>query len=239
MISRRLKSTYYLVFSLPMRINGALYKKFRCPRSGLKVHLGPGQKNYIEGWINVDANFINARCDVWTDFAQSLPFPDNSVDLLYSHHVMEHLPDTQLQRHLSEIYRVLREGGGLRIGVPHLGNACHKYVQGDHSWFSDFPDKRLSIGGRFTNFIFCRGEHLTALDESYLTELARLVGFTDIKFCLPTKETTLDELGVNEDVLQKEWESDFSCPHTLIMEAKKQVAPRPVTNAALRKVVNV
>ena len=221
MITRDLKAAYYIAFRYPMRINGLLYKKFRCPRSGLKVQLGPGQKNYIHGWINVDANLISAKCDVWTDFTQELPFPDASVDLIYSHHVIEHLADAKLLRHFWELHRVLRSGGGIRIGVPHLGSACRKYIEGDKSWFSDFPDKRQSIGGRFTNFIFCRGEHLTALDESYLTELAVQAGFTDVSFCLPSKETTLAALGLNEDVLSKEWESDFSCPHTLIMEAKK------------------
>lgn len=222
MISRNLKSAYYWVFYFPMRLNGYLYKKYRCPCTGLKVHLGPGQTKYIKGWINVDANLISAKCDIWTDFTQALPFPDAAVDLLYSHHVIEHLPDTQLLGHFREIYRVLRNGGGIRIGVPNLGSACRKYVEGDHGWFSDFPDKRQSLGGRFTNFIFCRGEHLTALDESYLTEVAMQAGFSDIRFCLPTKETTLGELGLNEDVLTTEWESDFAYPHTLIMEAKKR-----------------
>lgn len=221
MIARNLKASYYFFLNFPMRVNGLLYKKFRCPPSGLKVHLGPGQKNYINGWVNVDANFVTAKPDVWTDFTESLPFRDGSVDLVYSHHVIEHLPDAKLLKHFQEINRVLRRGGGVRIGVPHLGNACRKYIEEDYRWFSDFPDNRKSIGGRFTNFIFCRGEHLTALDESYITELALQANFEDIKFCLPGKETTLSAHGLGEDVLEKEWESDLSFPHTLIMEAKK------------------
>jgi hypothetical protein len=43
----------------------------------------------------------------------------------------------------------------------------------------------------------------------------------DISFPLPVKETHLTELGINEIVLSKEHESDFACPHTVILEAKK------------------
>lgn len=31
------------------------------------VQLGPGQKNYIDGWVNVDANFVTAKIDIWAD----------------------------------------------------------------------------------------------------------------------------------------------------------------------------
>jgi predicted SAM-dependent methyltransferase len=204
-----------------MRLNGWFYKNFQCPKEGLKVHLGPGTGNYLEGWVNVDANFITAKIDVWANMLDPLPFRDESVDLFYSHHVIEHLPDSHLPSHFQGMFNALRRGGGIRIGVPHLGNACRKYIESSHDWFTDFPDTRNSIGGRFTNFIFCRGEHLTALDESYLTELAEQAGFRDIRFCIPTKETCLAELGISAEILSKEWETDFDCPHTVILEARK------------------
>ena len=45
-------------------------------------------------------------------------------------------------------------------------------------------------------------------------------GFKNIKFCLPTKETFHSEL-IDKQIFEKEWESDFENPHTLIMEAEK------------------
>ena len=221
MIPGIVKKSFYLLLKYPMKFNGWFYKNFKCPQNGLKVHLGPGQSNYINGWINVDANFITAKVDLWSNLLDPLPFRNESVDIFYSHHVVEHLPDSHLIFHFQQMFQALRPGGGIRIGAPHMGNACHKYIQGDYTWFSDFPDSRKSIGGRFMNHIFCRGEHLTALDQSYLAEIAEQCGFVDISFPLPVKETNLTELGINEVVLSKEYESDFAFPHTVILEAKK------------------
>lgn len=221
MIPSIVKRAYYVLLQYPMRASGWFYKNFLCPKQGLKVHLGPGQKNYLEGWVNVDANFISAKVDVWANLLDSLPFRDNSVDLFYSHHVIEHLPDSHLTKHFHDMYKALRPGGGIRIGAPSLENACLKYLEKDYDWFFDFPDKRKSIGGRFTNYIFCRGEHLTALDSSYLTEIAEAIGFVNIKFCQPNQETRHARLGIDKNVLSTEWETDHSHPHTIIMEAQK------------------
>ena len=91
--------------------------------------------------------------------------------------------------------------------------------ENDKSWFGDFPDKRESIGGRFENFIFCRKEHLTILTFSFLKELMCNAGFVDICTCLPIKESTAPDLF--QACLQKEYESDFGNPHTLIVEGRK------------------
>lgn len=219
MISRKLKSTFYTIFSPVMAINGKLYQHFRSPKGGnAKVHLGPGQKNYLNGWINVDANMFTGKCDVWADLRNSLPFRDQTVDFFYSHHVIEHLPD--LKFHFSELYRCLKIGGKIRIGGPNGDSAIAKFVQQDKGWFSSFPENRDSIGGRFENFIFCKGEHLTILTFSFLQELLLQQGFKNIKQCKPIKETNYPEF-IDEQVLSKEWESDFDYPHTLLIEAEK------------------
>ena len=223
MTRRGLKALYYGLLRIPMYANGVVYKTFRCPApgTGLRVHLGPGQRNYLDGWLNVDANLVSSRPDLWADFRNPLPFRSGSVDVFYSHHVVEHLPDDHLESHFRELFRGLRSGGGIRVGVPHAGNACRKFVEGDADWFSDFPDQHSSIGGRFKNFLFCRGEHLTALDETYMQELLAAAGFDEMKVCTPTRETGLADLGIDGTVLALEYESDFETPHTLIVEARK------------------
>jgi hypothetical protein len=216
-----LKRFYYASFCVPMRVNGALYRIVRQPKEPVSVHLGCGQQNYIPGWVNVDANIFTARPDVWANLLDPLPFRENSVKAFYSHHVVEHLPDRFLARHFRDMYHCLIPGGGIRVGGPDTGNACRKFLEGDLDWFSGtFPIPRKSIGGRFTNFVFCDGEHLTALSESFLRELAAGAGFVDIRCCIPGRESCL----VGQEVLSTEHESDFEVPHTVMIEARKPLA---------------
>lgn len=218
MLSRAAKAGFYLFAGPLMKINGMAYRLLRAPSKGtVRLHLGPGQSNYIPGWINVDANMFTAKCDLWADLRNPLPFSDGTVDAIYSHHVVEHLPD--IWSHFREANRCLKPGGAYRVGVPNGDGAIEKFVANEKSWFGDFPDKRNSIGGRFENFVFCRQEHLSILTFSYLEEIILGAGFSSLTACLPVKETNHAQLFL--DCLQMESESDFSCPHTLVVEAVK------------------
>lgn len=205
-----------------MRMNGFLYKNLRSPgtEERARVHLGPGQKKYMVGWINVDANMFTGKCDLWADLRYPLPFRDSTIAAIYSHHVVEHLTD--LSAHFADVFRCLTPGGTYRVGGPDGDSAIRKFIEGDKSWFGDWPDKRQSIGGRLENFIFCRGEHLTILTESFLGELLSDAGFTNIRKCIPSKLTYRPDVLM--DALAMEEESDFEAPHTLILEADKPAA---------------
>ena len=202
-----------------MKINGWFYRRVRAPRKGqVRVHLGPGQRNYLDGWINVDANMFTGKCDVWTNLVNGLPFRNGTVDAIYSHHVIEHLPN--LEGHFREMFRVMKPGGVFRVGGPNGDTAMRKYLEGDNSWFPDFPKKRTSLGGRLENFVFCTGEHLTILTPSYLQEIATSVGFTDLKMGSPKLHTHYPEI-FDKHVLATEWESTPEAPHTVLLEGRK------------------
>ena len=64
------------------------------------------------------------------DLCYGLPFPDQSVDFLYSSHFLEHLSRPAAQRLLKESCRVLKPGGTLRICVPDLVYAVALYGRG-------------------------------------------------------------------------------------------------------------
>jgi len=220
MMSRQAKAAFYTLAGPLMAANSAFYRRFRAPRGGagvIRAHLGPGQRNYLGGWINVDANRFTARCDVWADLRNPLPFHPDSLDAVYSHHVIEHLPN--MEEHIADVFRCLKPGALYRVGGPNGDSAIRKFIENDAGWFADFPDKRTSVGGRFENFIFCRREHVTILTFSYLEELLTKAGFVDIRSCMPTRDTRAPHLFT--DCLGLESEGDFDAPRTLIVEAQK------------------
>ncbi len=202
-----------------MKVNGLVHRFFKHPDSSavIRVHLGPGQKRYIPGWLNLDANMFTGKCDVWVDLRNTLPFRTGAVAAFYSHHMVEHLPD--LEKHFKDVYRCLRPGGVYRVAGPNGDAAIRKFVEADAGWFPDWPDNRYSIGGRLENFIICRGEHRTILTESFLFELMSNAGFTDISKVLPMTETKHPDLF--QDCLSFESEKDFETPRTLVLEAVK------------------
>jgi len=62
--------------------------------------------------------------------SESLPFPDNSFDLVVSSHVLEHLPD--FDKGLQEIMRVTKKRA--IVAIPTILNPC-SLVQIGHGWF--------------------------------------------------------------------------------------------------------
>ena len=219
MVPRWAKHSFYVSLSPLMRVNAWRHRAFVRPTSGnpIRVHLGPGQKKYLPGWVNVDANFVSSRFDVWADLRHALPFGDDSVDCIYSHHVIEHLPD--LRFHFAEMFRCLKPGGAIRVGGPNGDNAMAAFQQGLSEWFDDWPDNRRSLGGRFENFIFCRGEHVTILTSSFLGELASDAGFAGVRD-VGIGQTTHPEL-FTRDALESEPNDWPSLPKTVLIEAVK------------------
>jgi predicted SAM-dependent methyltransferase len=151
------------------------------PASGAcHLHLGCGPK-YLPEFLNVDGNPFN-KIDLWLDVRNGLPFRSGSVDSIYSTHMFEHFYPDELARLLQESVRVLRAGGGVRLIVPSLENAIAAYTQQRSDWFYDsFPRHFDSLGGRFSNFVFCDGQHRTAFDFSYLREVLLQAGFREVE----------------------------------------------------------
>ncbi len=80
-----------------------------------KLNIGAGH-SYIPGFTNID---ISPSAEVMLDLStDSLPFDDDSVDLIFSYHTLEHIPD--YLRALGEIHRVLKHGAPLLVGVPYV-----------------------------------------------------------------------------------------------------------------------
>ena len=64
------------------------------------------------------------------ELSSSIPYPDNSVDVIFSSHFLEHLYYDQALNLINECYRSLKPGGILRISIPDLEYAIGQYHKG-------------------------------------------------------------------------------------------------------------
>jgi SAM-dependent methyltransferase len=62
------------------------------------------------------------------NLAKGLPFPSNSVDVVYHSHLLEHLDKDVARKFLLEVKRVLKPDGIQRIVVPDLEKSCRDYL---------------------------------------------------------------------------------------------------------------
>jgi SAM-dependent methyltransferase len=84
-----------------------------------RLQLGCGTRP-IPGWLNSDFSPRTLEA-IRIDATKPLPFADDTFAHVYSEHMIEHLGHQDGERLLSEIRRVLRPGGRLRVSTPDLG----------------------------------------------------------------------------------------------------------------------
>ncbi|MBF9050469.1 methyltransferase domain-containing protein [Roseobacter sp. HKCCD9010] len=63
------------------------------------------------------------------NLAKGIPYADQSVDVVYHSHVLEHLDRPIAQQFLAETHRVLKPGGILRIVVPDFELLARAYLE--------------------------------------------------------------------------------------------------------------
>ena len=83
------------------------------------LELGSGSTTRPSPWITSDLN-PQSGAKMVIDVTQRFPFDDNSVDFVYSEHMIEHLSYLDGLHMLKECYRIMRPGGVCRIVTPSI-----------------------------------------------------------------------------------------------------------------------
>ncbi|PKO86850.1 MAG: methyltransferase [Betaproteobacteria bacterium HGW-Betaproteobacteria-12] len=136
----------------------------------MKLHLGCGRR-YIPGFVHIDAmEFPHV------DYVQAIDrldnIQDNSVDLIYVCHVLEHFKRGEVKSVLQEWYRVIRPGGLIRISVPDFRALAELYVQ--------MGRLDLVVGPVCGRQDHQYNVHYNIFDFSAIKELLESVGFQNI-----------------------------------------------------------
>jgi predicted SAM-dependent methyltransferase len=114
------------------------------------LNLGCGAR-FHPSWTNID--FVAAGPAVIAhDLRQGIPFADESFDVVYHSHLLEHLPKSQAPSFLRECHRVLKPGGVHRIAVPDLERIARNYLEaldkaaaGDEQWRHNYDWMMLEL----------------------------------------------------------------------------------------------
>lgn len=137
----------------------------------MKLHLGCG-KRYIPGYVHIDALDFDHVDHVAS--IDNLSFiADESVDVIYNCHVLEHFKRRETLRVLLEWHRVLRPGGVLRIAVPDFSALCDVYLSQ--------RDISLVVGPLFGGQDYLYNMHYNVFDFLSLKEYLVSAGFKMVK----------------------------------------------------------
>jgi len=141
-----------------------------CNEKKIRINIGSGDWK-CDGWTNLDyptkwyagsqSHHKFIPFDIRKD---NLPFKNESIDLIYSSHVIEHIENEHIDKLFRECYRVLKCGGGGRLCCPdaeflyEATKANKQYWTWRDSWFS--------------NTRYCNGKTIPKEIDKLVTEIA-------------------------------------------------------------------
>jgi len=166
----------------------------------MKLHLGAFNQS-IKGWYNTDITphikiakipllpFILYKLKLMTterflehkqgmfndlhylDLTKPLPYSSDSVEAIFSSHVLEHLFMDEVEKLIPEMFRILKPGGVCRIVVPDLEKIVSLYNPEDPR---EFLTDMFEISSRGA----VKNQHHCGFTGKFLTKLATESGFT-------------------------------------------------------------
>lgn len=148
----------------------------------LLLELGSGAKRGVDGWTTVDVY----GADISHDLRLGIPLPENSVDRIYSSHLLEHIPYQELLRFIDECYRVLKVGGEMSVCVPNAGLYIHAYASGRNFRRPGEGYKAALVdtgsGLDQVNFVaYMAGQHHYMFDEENLVNTVKKSPFSVVE----------------------------------------------------------
>ncbi len=136
----------------------------------INLHIGCGDV-YIPGFIHIDVRYF-PNLDYISPANNLYMFKNNSVDLIYSCCLLEHLKKDEAEQALEEWYRVLKKGGILRVSVPDFEKVTEVYQK--------YKDINLIQGLVHGRQDYKENVHYKSYDFKSLKSLLKENGFANI-----------------------------------------------------------
>lgn len=136
----------------------------------IKLHLGSGNKN-IPGFINIDIRYL-PNVDEVNNIKYLRNYKNNSVDLIYACHVLEHFGRWEYEFVLKRWYELLKDNAVLRLAIPDFEKCCKYYLEnGDLDQIMG-----LLYGGQDYDENF----HYVTFDFNKISDVLKKIGFKKI-----------------------------------------------------------
>jgi predicted SAM-dependent methyltransferase len=147
----------------------------------LKVQFGCGG-NKLDGWQNHD---------IEVDITKPLPYDDNSVDFIFSEHVIEHVIPADAYRFFKECLRVLKPFGVMRVAFPDL----FRILINRTTAFDEFHKNQFGFKDGIESII-CGHEHKAIWTEDTMAAVLGTIGYSKIKVASVNHSTHLELFGL-------------------------------------------
>ncbi len=197
------KNIYRLLLNFEHRIHN-IYQIFITPikikrnsnRQHRQLEIGPGNLR-IEGFETL--NIVGGKhVDYVLDATKKLPFSNESFSIIYTSHIVEHIPWYLVESSIREWHRIIKKDGILEIFVPDGLKICKAFVDAEEKenddykldgWykFNDEQDPCIWANGRIFSYGDGNGNklspnwHMSLFSERYLIALLEKIGFKDIQ----------------------------------------------------------
>jgi predicted SAM-dependent methyltransferase len=136
-------------------------------KSPIYLNLGGNGNSHpkisYENYIAVDINPPNTAWAVKHDLRNPIPLQNNSVDRILSEDFFEHVAVEEIKEILRECFRILKQGGLIRIGVPDYNNPK------DRPYLKKGKDPRFPL-------------HITLTHYDLIKEIINAIPFKHYKF---------------------------------------------------------
>lgn len=174
------------------------------------LHLGCGKVNH-PAFINVDG-IPDAHIHYVRKIDDLSLFKNDSIDLIYASHCLEHFSHRKVLSVVAEWRRVLKVGGTLRLSVPDFDALVRMY----QDYGNDLtPIMEALCGGQDYKYNY----HYTVFNKSFMVMLLAQAGYENIREWKPG----MDELTSLDDWSDKYIDgSDGKYPISLNIEADKR-----------------
>ena len=194
------------------------FENYKNNNTEMSLQIGAGQ-NTLQGFFNTD--YFKRDTVHFLDCTKKFPFEDDQFKYIFSEHHIEHIHYKEAKFMLSEIYRVMKRNGVLRICTPNLTTYLESYFKdeplddtypehilnhwiknGFHNAVNYTPDDGNENISFFINDIFLNYEHRFIYDFQTLKALLMRCGFRDVQQVLPNLSDVAELNGI-ESHLEK------------------------------------